>query len=88
MKNNIKKVHLVLKHQWYDMIESGVKNEEYRENTPRYQKMLTGATHIVFHRGYTSITMERKISHITLGLGKPQLGAPSDREVLCIKLNK
>ena len=27
MENNIKKVHLVLKHQWYDMIESGVKNE-------------------------------------------------------------
>lgn len=40
MENNIKKVHLVLKHQWYDMIESGVKQEEYRNNTTRYQDML------------------------------------------------
>ncbi len=33
-------MHLVLKHQWYDMIESGVKQEEYRNNATRYQDML------------------------------------------------
>lgn len=29
MDNNT--LHLVLKKQWYDLIESGIKKEEYRE---------------------------------------------------------
>ena len=28
----MKTLHLVLKHKWYDMIESGEKKEEYRTN--------------------------------------------------------
>lgn len=32
--------HLVLKKQWYDMIESGEKKEEYREIKPYWQKRL------------------------------------------------
>lgn len=29
-----------------------------------------------FHRGYTSTTMEFKIKDITIGMGKPEWGAP------------
>ena len=30
-------LHLVLKNQWYQMIESGIKKEEYREIKPYWQ---------------------------------------------------
>ena len=38
----IKTIHLVLKHKWYDMIESGEKPEEYRDGTPYWAKRLLG----------------------------------------------
>lgn len=40
MKNDKKTLHLVLKKKWWDMIESGVKTEEYREVKPYYEKRL------------------------------------------------
>lgn len=36
MKKNNDTLHLVLKKKWWDMIESGEKNEEYREITKFY----------------------------------------------------
>lgn len=33
-------LHLILKAQWYNMIEQGIKKEEYRDITPYYQKRL------------------------------------------------
>ena len=33
-------LHLVLKHKWYEMIESGIKTEEYREIKPYWVKRL------------------------------------------------
>ena len=38
----MKTLHLVLKHKWYDMIESGEKKEEYREIIERDRKELAG----------------------------------------------
>lgn len=32
----MKTLHLVLKHEWFDMIESGQKREEYRNLTPHW----------------------------------------------------
>lgn len=37
-RNNI--LHLVLKKQWYDLIESGIKKEEYREIKPYWIRRL------------------------------------------------
>ena len=37
MKNTL---HLPLKKQWYEMIESGIKTEEYREIKPYWEKRL------------------------------------------------
>lgn len=84
----MKKVHLFLKHKWWDMIASGVKQEEYRDNTQRYQDMLENATHVILHRAYTKTTMEREIVSKDLGYGNPSWGAPTDREVFIIKLKK
>jgi len=39
-----------------------------------------------FHRGYTSTTMTFVIENITIGKGKAEWGAPTDREVFIIKL--
>ena len=37
---NVKMLHLPLKAKWYEMIESGVKTEEYREIKPYWMKRL------------------------------------------------
>ena len=36
----MKTLHLNLKAKWYDMIESGIKKEEYREIKPFWEKRL------------------------------------------------
>lgn len=36
----MKTLHLVLKHKWYDMIESGEKKEEYRAVTQYWMRRL------------------------------------------------
>ena len=36
----MKTLVLVLKHKWYDMIDSGVKNEEYRKIQPYWENRL------------------------------------------------
>lgn len=47
-------LHLVLKHQWYNLIESGEKTSEYREIKPywenRFKKHYDTVT---FQKGYT-----------------------------------
>lgn len=81
---------LVLMGKWYDMIESGVKTEEYRENKPYWRNRLLWKqyeygipkyqykpyTHVRFRRGYTSISMLYEIKEITIGEGKQEWGAP------------
>ncbi len=111
----MKILDLVLKGQWYDMIASGEKNEEYREIKPYWEKRLLdyeaikrdytmlrlrlflvgrgvdpleyprGFTHVRFRRGYTSTAMVFPIESITIGIGKPDMGAPIDRAVFIIK---
>lgn len=44
-------LHLVLKKQWYDMIASGEKKEEYRNANTYYQKRLLYETPQVTYRG-------------------------------------
>ena len=101
----MKTLHLVLKGKWHDMIESGIKKEEYREIRPYWINRLceTAADsgicsgdnrnyveichfdEVRFHRGYTNTTMEFRVKDITIGIGKPEWGAP-DNKVFIIKL--
>lgn len=121
-KVNAKVLHMVLKHKWYDMIESGEKKEEYRDFNRYWTMRLTtlfwqegngysavfrtshvmnekGRTmeafyyqrpieKIVFHRGYTSTTMEWKAGHIELGYGYTPWGAPKNNMVYIIPLKE
>jgi hypothetical protein len=49
-------LHLVLAYKWYDMIESGVKLEEYRKVCPHWEDRIWSFRYdlkkVVFQRGY------------------------------------
>lgn len=45
-------------------------------------------THVRFYYGYTKTTMMFEIGDILYGLGNPKWGAPKDKEVFKIKLDK
>jgi len=40
MGNQNNTLKLVLTHKWYDMIEAGIKTEEYRDVTPYWEKRI------------------------------------------------
>lgn len=85
----MKILHLPLKKEWYEMIESGVKTEEYRVGKLYWCKRLVGKnfTHVKFSYGYTKRTMTFELERISIGKGKAEWGAP-DNDVFIIKLGK
>lgn len=129
---NDKILHLVLKRKWYDMINSGIKTEEYREIKPYWEKRLLdykslsdyvdknfndllmlvyefvvhgslqphiedaphmfprGYKKVVFRLGYqrNAPSMTFEVRDICFGEGRPEWGAPTDKEVFIIKLGK
>lgn len=92
----IKILYLPLKAKWYDMQERGEKTEEYRELTEYWRKRLIDQetlrakpyTHVCFSYGYTRRRFIHRIDSITIGMGLPEWGAPTDREVFIIKHHK
>lgn len=78
-------LHLVLKRKWWDMIESGVKKEEYRTQSEYWVKRLVDGPrfkpyeHVCFHLGYTSTTMTFSILRISQGDGIPEWGGGHER---------
>lgn len=91
----MKPLHLVLKSEWYDKIASGQKTSEYRECKPYWNKRL-GAMYasfhvweslaripwtVVFHRGYTSETMEFEIKDCDRTRQKNDLNLPEVWEI-------
>lgn len=119
METDVKILDLPLKKEWYEMIERGIKKEEYREIKPFWEKRLLnykaikanakgiafkklvlglnfdacsefprGYTHVRFRYGYTKRTMLREIESITFGYGKPEWGAPTDKQVFIIKFKE
>lgn len=101
--SKMKILYLPLKKEWYEMIESGVKTEEYREIKEHWIKRLAYIspdyelgkyvyrpkpyTHIKFSYGYTKRTMTFQCEGITIGKGHKEWGAP-DEDVFIIKLGK
>lgn len=100
---NANVLDLPLKKEWYEMIESGVKKEEYREIKPFWMKRIFGCpkdchrtehdclrvyfppkdfTHVRFRYGYTNRTMAYKIDKISIGVGKPEWGAPNENVII------
>ncbi len=57
----MKIIHLFLKHIYFDLINEGQKLIEYRRNIPYDSTRLNNAKKVIFHRGYSSVTMTFKI---------------------------
>ena len=96
-----KPLHLVLNSHWYNAITQLDKDEEYRAYTAYYRRRLchygdiSGQyvifkqwTHLVIHKGYTSITTQYPIKELKVDYGKSMWGAPTDKKVFVIKVDK
>lgn len=82
-------LHLPLKKEWYDLIERGIKTEEYREIKPYWTKRLMKRyCQVKFTYGYTNRTMTFEIESITIDKGKSEWGAETGKQYYVIKLGK
>jgi len=85
-------LHLTLEKQWFDMIASGVKREEYREMKPYWNKRLMcnkkQYDKILFRNGYSRNAPRLLIEFTELqsGLGIIEWGAPEGKAVYILKL--
>lgn len=64
-----KTLHLTLTYRWWDEIAAGRKMCEYRRFTEGWRKRLNGLKRgdlVVFHRGYTNITLTRSIQDVNV----------------------
>lgn len=89
----MKTLHLNLKKKWFDMIASGEKKQEYREDKPywtvRLAKFRKGDV-VEFRNGYAKDApkLQVEIKGITYGEGYELWGAPKGRGVFIIRLGK
>lgn len=62
-----KTVHLTLTYHWFKQIADGQKTREYRRFCPAWIKRigaLKQGDQIVFHRGYTGVTLTRTVEKV------------------------
>jgi len=89
---DLRLLHLTLERQWFDMIASGVKRDEYREIKPHWDVRLKDAMErfdaIMFRNGYQPDArwMVVELKDWLTGLGKTEWGAPADRHVYILRL--
>lgn len=92
----MKVLDLVLKGQWYDMIDRGEKKEEYRRINQYWINRLCTKENAIkhfdfvkFHRGYTNkTTMTFAIENMKVGQGNTDWGAPENEETFIIELGR
>ena len=91
----MKILHLTLKKKWFDMINSGVKKEEYREIKPYWKKRLFDENgnfknydYIIFKNGYSKNAHSIKVNFmgVTIGNALPEWSDNWQGEVFIIKL--
>ena len=85
-------LHLTVTKNWFDMIASGEKPEEYRGIKPYWEARLLNERFdaVKFRNGYSEdspvVTME--LLYIERGIGRVEWGAPKNKEVFILKLGK
>lgn len=83
-------LQMTLKKQWFDMILTGEKREEYREIKVYWRNRLFSQTcdSVYFRNGYTDDrpAMLVVLKDIKIGLGNPEWGAPTDKNVYILRL--
>ena len=93
-KGRCNNLHLNLHKQWFDMIRSGQKKEEYRDNTLYWRKkLLTGLApikydYITFSNGYAKNRAQYlvKVEGMTFAEGKTEWGAKKYQKYFVIRL--
>lgn len=87
-----KTLYLTLKKQWFDLINCGIKTEEYREIKPYWEKRLNNKSYdiVEFRNGYQKDApkMVFKINEIIKGKGRTEWGAISDENYFVIRLGE
>lgn len=90
--NKNKVLYLTLKKQWFDLIDKGIKTEEYREVKQYWIKRLEGRSYdiVEFRNGYQKDApkMSFKIRDITKSTGNIEWGAVKDVVYFVIKLGE
>ena len=85
-------LHLTLKKNWFDLILSGEKKEEYREIKPYWEKRLMGKTYdkVIFRNGYAANAPQFtiKLKSITQGTGKSEWGAEEGKQYFILSLGE
>ncbi|WP_454974060.1 ASCH domain-containing protein [Capnocytophaga gingivalis] len=85
-------LHLTLKKNWFDLILSGEKKEEYREIKPYWEKRLIGKKYdrIIFRNGYRKNAPQftMKLKSITQGTGKSEWGAEEGKIYFVLSLGE
>ena len=67
---DVKELDLVLKRQWYEMIEQGIKTEEYREIKPYWTKRFLRFERPLFaHRNGHESCNEKHYTHVRFRAG-------------------
>jgi hypothetical protein len=88
----MKTLYLTLKKQWFDLINDGIKTEEYREIKPYWQTRLEGKAYDVveFRNGYQkdASKMTFKIKEIVKASGNAEWGASDGQTYYVIKLGE
>ena len=96
------RLHLILKKQWYDLIESGIKKEEYREIKNYWNaRFIDGHVkiggklfkpseiYITFQLGYNKINcMHYECQELEIRQGKIEWGAEKNNTYHVLKLGK
>jgi hypothetical protein len=83
-------LHLTLKKQWFDMIASGEKTEEYREIKPYWHVRLNkDYDAVLFRNGYAKDAPKLlvELKAIIQGHGKPEWGSGYDERYI-LRLGK
>lgn len=87
-----KTLYLTLKKQWFDLINSGMKTEEYREIKPYWQKRLDDKHYeiVEFRNGYQKDApkMIFQIKEIFKGKGNVEWGANNEETYYIIRLGE
>lgn len=85
-------LYLTLKKQWFDLINSGIKTEEYREIKPYWIKRLENHNYdiVEFRHGYKKDApkMSFNIKEIIKSTGKSEWGAAENTQYFTIKLGE
>lgn len=88
-------LRLPLKAKWYEMIENGIKKQEYRDIKPYWTKRLLNPNGtfkhydtITFTYGYTKRSMTIQCKSIVRGVGLPAWGAEPFKTYYVISLGE